>query len=312
MENGKKTAIILLNWNAYKDTYECLKSLEQLQGNFSVFLVDNDSQDDSYFKLLEDDKVGEFQLPITFIQSGGNLGFAGGNNVGIARAYIEGFDYFWMLNNDTVADPLALEALRQEMDKDESIGIVGSKILYYRSDRIWFAGGKVNKWTGSTHHIGYCEEDCGQHNQVKEVDFITGCSLFFRRELIDDIGMMSEDYFLYYEETDWNIRARKKGWKVVYAPESVIYHKVSMSSGGEGNFSPYVDYYYIRNPYYMAKRAMDFQAKSIAFLVLVYNTVKKGLKVILRKQDRKKVRFRYIYQGFLDACRMNMGKHPQF
>lgn len=299
----KHVAIIILNWNAYNDTFECLKSLEHLTyPYFHVFLVDNASQDGSFDKLQQDYKSGKFHIPITFIQTGANLGFAGGNNVAIKEAYNQGYQYFWMLNNDTVVDPNALTPLVEVLEKDKQAGIVGSKIYYYGTNKIWFAGGKVNTWTGTTKHIGIKEEDIGQYDQVKEVDYITGCSLFFRRELLETVGYMHEDYFLYYEETDWNVRAKLHGWKIKYIPQSVIYHKVSASSGGEKNLSPIVAFYDIRNGYWLVKRTQKERLKVLtAFCYAYYKALKKLLKIFIMNQDRKIERIGFIGKGLLSV-----------
>jgi GT2 family glycosyltransferase len=148
-------AIILLNWNGYKDTFECLESLATLDyPNFSAYVVDNDSIDGSYEKLLEDNKNGAFKIKVKFIQSGATLGFAGGNNVGIQQALEDGYEYFWMLNNDTIVDAASLSELIKVIQENEEIGIVGSKIYYYGTNKIWFAGGKVSYWTGTSRHYG--------------------------------------------------------------------------------------------------------------------------------------------------------------
>ena len=302
--------IILLNWNGYQDTYDCLKSLESLSyPNFKVYVVDNLSSDDSYARLLEDHHNGEFKIPVDLIQSGGNLGFAGGNNIGIQAAYESGLEYIWLLNNDTVVDPYALTSLVIEMEKDQKIGIIGSKIYYYNTNLIWFAGGEVNEWFGSVNHPGLREKDEGQFNQLREVDFITGCSLLLRKELIETVGYMREDYFLYYEETDWNVRARQTGWKIVYCPQSIVYHKVSLSSGGEKNISPYVDYYDIRNGFHLILNTYGWSRVPTAFSSMIWKSVKKTLKIILKYNNKGK-RIHYLFMGIWDGCRLKRGKHP--
>lgn len=309
----KDVAIIILNWNAYNDTFECLKSLEHLTyPHFHVFLVDNASQDGSFDKLQQDYKDGKFHIPITFIQTGANLGFAGGNNVAIKQAYNQGYQYFWLLNNDTVVDPNALTPLVETLENDKQVGIVGSKIYYYGTNKIWFAGGKVNTWTGKTRHIGIKEEDVGQYDQLREVDYITGCSLGFRREILETVGYMCEDYFLYYEETDWNIRINNKGWKIVYQPSSVIYHKVSNSSGGERrSMPPYIAYYHVRNPFAMIRKMQkrcSYVRNFVAFLSMLWNVMKKSAKIFLLNEDNKFFRIELILKGFIDAINMRMGK----
>lgn len=304
----KDVAIIILNWNAYCDTFECLKSIELLTYNyFRVFLVDNASQDGSFDRLKQDYKNGKFNIPITFIQSGENLGFAGGNNIAIKEAYEQGYRYFWMLNNDTVIDPNALTPLVEILEKDKQVGIVGSKIYYYGTNKIWFAGGKINTWTGKVKHLGFEDIDSGQNDKIKEVDYITGCSLCFKKEIIEQIGYMNEDYFLYYEETEWNIRAKNKKWKIMYIPDSIVYHKVSTSSGGTLNLAPYVAYYDIRNAFIMIKRTQNKLKIFTAFIYLNWKLLKNILKLIIKNQDNKFIRLKYIWQGLIDSINENMG-----
>ncbi|MGP9076919.1 glycosyltransferase family 2 protein [Geobacillus thermodenitrificans subsp. calidus] len=305
----KHVAIIILNWNAYDDTFECLKSLEHLTyPYFHVFLVDNASQDGSFNKLQQDYNEGKLQLDITFIQTGKNLGFAGGNNVAIKKAYEQGYQYFWMLNNDTVVDPNALTSLVEVLEKEEKVGIVGSKIYYYGTNKIWFAGGKVNTWTGKTKHIGIKEEDIGQYNRQIEVDYITGCSLCFRKEVVEDIGYMLEDYFLYFEETDWNIRASQNNWYVKFVPHSIVFHKISASSGGEMNPAPYVGYYNIRNSLVFIKRTQPNYKLLVAFVYSVWKIIKKVMKMFIINQNSKKERFLLLIKGLIDGLTNKMGK----
>lgn len=313
MENDK-VAIIILNWNSYKDTLECLYSLKSLtHNNFTVFLIDNDSTDGSFEKLkktyLEDSL---FNLDIEFIQSGANLGFAGGNNIGIRRAYDLGYQYFWLLNNDTIVTPNALDELVYEIKRDNNIGIVGSKILFYGTNKIWFAGGRLNQWTGNVIHVGEKEVDEGQYDDSKEVDYITGCSLLFKRAVLESIGYMKEDYFLYYEETDWNVRAKRKGWKIRLVPNSVISHKVSISSGGINNPSPYVEYYIIRNAFIMIRRTQSKLKVIVAFLYIFWKTFKKFVKMFVKRYDRKVERIWYLSRAIIDAINLNTGKHPKY
>ncbi|MHA7093087.1 glycosyltransferase family 2 protein [Priestia megaterium] len=307
----ESVAIIILNWNSYKDTFDCLKSIEKLDyDNYHVFLVDNFSQDNSLVKLEKDYIDKKFQLNLTFVKMKANLGFAGGNNVAIKIAAEKNYKYIWMLNNDTIVDQNALKSLVVRMNKNENIGIVGSKIYYYNSNKIWFAGGQINKHTGSTKHIGIREEDKSQYNSFREVDYITGCSLLFRKEVVDSTGYMSDDYFLYYEETDWNIRAKANGWLIYIEPKSVVYHKVSVSSGGENNIAPYVDYYDIRNAYICFKRNRPKYLLSLAFIYMMFKAIKKHIRIFVKNQNRKFERSFYIIRGLKDALHNNMGKHP--
>jgi GT2 family glycosyltransferase len=306
-----KVAIVILNWNSYDDTIECLNSLVDLDYPFfEVFLVDNGSKDNSLVRIENEYRRGKFPYIINILKSDRNLGFAGGNNIGIQKAYQENFNYFWLLNNDTTVDPNALNELINEIKGDSKVGIVGSKIYYYGTDIIWFAGGVVNKYTGKTSHIGFKEKDKFQYNNIKEVDYISGCSLLFKKELIETAGYMSEDYFLYYEETDWNLRAHKCDWKIKYVPGSIIYHKVSVSSGGENNLAPYVDYFYLRNCYIMIKRNQSSLSQIISLILLFFRFFKKMAKVYIFNLDRKKERIKYLFMGIKHGLLNKMGKHP--
>ena len=307
MGSTSSVAIILLNWNGYQDTYECLKTLETLTyPHFHVFLVDNDSSDDSFTRLKEDQASGKFNVGLTCIQSGGNLGCAGGNNVGIKKAYEQGFDYYWMLNNDTYVDPEALSTLVEVIDGEQKVGIVGSKIYYADTKLLWFAGGSVNPYIGTSKMIGIDEEDKGQYDEMKEVDFIVGCSMLFRKEVIEYIGYLEEDYFIYYEDTDWNIRAKKAGWKIIYVPSSIIYHKES-SSTKSSDLSPYYAYYLIRNGYLMVSR-INANYKWIAFMYLFIRILKFHILYVL-KSNNKLRRSSMILKGAFHALTDKRGQY---
>lgn len=306
-DSSPKVAIILLNWNGYNDSYECIKSLEYLDyNNFHVFLVDNASTDGSYEKLVQDNRLGKFNVEVTCIQSGGNLGSAGGNNVGINAAYELGYDYFWMLNNDTYVDNIALSALINVIDADQKIGIVGSKIYFADSKRLWFAGGEVNPYMGTSKHFGINEEDHGQYDDINEVDFIVGCSMLFRRELVEEIGLLEEDYFIYYEDTDWNVRAKRNGWKIIYVPQSIIYHKESSSTKAD-DLSPYYGYYLIRNGYLMASR-MARNYKWMAMISLLIRIVKFHILYVLKSKN-KRTRSNLIMKGAIHGIKQRTGPY---
>lgn len=218
--------VIILNWNGWGDTVECLSSLEGLEyPDYEVVVVDNGSTDGS------EDKIREACPNVTVLQTGANLGFAGGNNVGIRHALEQGVDYVWLLNNDTEVDRGALTALVMEALSDTSIGMVGSKIYYYKPpDMIWFAGGTVNMRTGKTEHILSQQRDVGQWDEPRDMDYVTACSMLVSRETIESIGVLDTMFFLYFEETDWEVRAKSNGWRVRYTPKSTVWHKVSSSS----------------------------------------------------------------------------------
>lgn len=165
--------------------------------------------------------------------------------MGIRRALAGGADYIWLLNNDTIIDPDALTELVKVAESAPRVGMVGSKILFHEQpSRIWFVGGFRTPDGGNFLHRGFDEKDVGQYDVPCRVDFLTGCSLLVKAGLIDEIGLMREDYFLYWEDADWSRSAVEKGWELFYAPAAKVWHKVSVSAG---NRSASQWHYYTRN-----------------------------------------------------------------
>ena len=221
--------VILVNWNGWRDTLQCLESCAKLAyPHLEIIVVDNGSTDDSVARLRE-------RFPgLRLIETGGNLGFAGGNNAGLHAALSMGAAYMWLLNNDTVVDPAALGALVDVMRADPSVGLAASKI-YYQDEpgTLWYAGGFLSPLWGWSRHRGLGEPDEGQYDELTAVNFATGCSLLARARAVRAIGPLDERYFLYWEDIDWSARARRAGWRVVYVPGSRVWHKLGASTPGE-------------------------------------------------------------------------------
>jgi len=239
--------IIVLNWNGQNDTLECLSSLQNLDyPNFKTVVVDNGSTDGS-----EDVIRSSFPF-IHFIQTGRNLGYAGGNNVGIRFSMAQDADYVWLLNNDTTVDPKALTALVETAEADSEIAFVGSKIYFYdKPDVIWCAGGIIDLAAGGrTDVLGMCQQDKGQFDKIADVGYVAGCSLLAGRAAISVIGLIPEEYFLYFEETDWNIAAQRKGYRTVQAPASHVWHKYAE----EGDYKERFIYYSFRNRIHIVRK----------------------------------------------------------
>ena len=252
-----KVAIILLNWNRFLDTVECIESVYKIDyANYKIIVVDNGSNDDSVRNLR-----GRFDQ-IHLIENRNNLGYAEGNNVGIRHALKNGVDYVWLLNNDTVVDPHALTAMIDLAVRNREIGILGSKIYYFdKPDILWFAGATIDWKRAISAHIGRLEKDVGQYENEKEVERVTGCSMLIRREVLENVGLFDEKFFLYAEEVDLCVRARKKGYRNYYVPKSIVYHKVSISSGESSG--PVFDYYNTRNFLYLIWKNMVFPRREI-------------------------------------------------
>ena len=214
--------IVILNWNRPDDTTAALKSLGQVDyPSFEVVVVDNGSRDDSP-KLLRERFPG-----LALIDNGRNLGFAGGNNVGIRYLLERGAHYILLLNDDTEVSPDFLRLLVAEGERDARIGILGPKIYYYDPGNIiWFAGGAVSKF-GQPSHPGADEIDDGKPESSRKVDYVTGCAILVKREVLERIGLLDERFFIYFEETEWCARARRAGFRVVYVPWARLWHKIT-------------------------------------------------------------------------------------
>lgn len=264
----KKVAIVIVNWNGHKDTSVCLRSLEKLRRNtveVLTIVVDNGSTDDSVAILARD-------FPkVTLLKLDTNRGFTGGNNVGMTYAMKLGADYVWLLNNDTIVDPEALSLL--DAFEEDSVGIAGSKIYfapghefhksrYTKRERgrvFWYAGGLVDWDNVYASHRGVDEVDHGQYDQRTETPFVTGCSMMIDRRVIESVGMLDDAYYLYLEDLDFCLRAKRAGYRLMYQPTSVIWHVNAGSSGGAGN--PIHDYYITRNRLLLGMRYASLRTK---------------------------------------------------
>ena len=258
--------IIVLNWNGAADTIACADSVLALEGTpFRLVICDNASADDSTVRLrdwaagraadgapqrvlveLPNDRTTwqHAVLPeggIVLIQTGANLGYAGGNNVGIRYALEQGdAEFFWVLNNDTAVSPQALTALVAKARSDSSFGIIGSTLLYYyRPEHVQVLGGcTFSSWTTRIAPVGWgktaTEAAAISEREVeRQLVYVTGASMMVSKAFIDDVGLMEEDYFLYFEEIDWAERGRRSAahsWKLGFARDSVVLHKVGASA----------------------------------------------------------------------------------
>lgn len=290
--------IVLLNYNTYEDTIECIKSLKNIDyPNYNIVIVDNNSNNNSQEIIQEYIKDYE---NIYFIQSGANLGFSGGNNIGIELALKNNADYVCLLNNDTIVEPDFLNPLVSNMENNKSIGITSGKIMYYDDkDIIWAAGGHIDDIKSIGCNGGFNCKDCSTFDEKKEVTFLTGCLQLISKEVFYSIGMYEEEYFLYMEDSDFCMRAQLAGFKLLYVPESKIYHKVSSSTGGEE--SPIVSYYMNRNRLLFNKK---YQKNIIKILIFKLYFI---LKLII-DPIRKKKTYKYLLKAVKDH---KMGMYGQ-
>ena len=212
---------VIINWNGWRDTVACLNALRSIEySRLIVVVVDNGSSDDSVLR------IQAAHPALCLIQTGKNLGFSGGNNAGIREALRRGVQYVWLLNNDTQPRPEALHELVSVAQSDFRLGAVGS-VLRYASDpkriQAW-GGGWINLWTGYSSHA------IARPKSGRELNFLTAASLLLRRRALEDIGLMDDRYFLYWEDAELCFRLRKNGWGLGVAGNAVVLHSVNASS----------------------------------------------------------------------------------
>lgn len=250
-------SVISINYNAPEVTAEMIRSFDKVTWpNYEIIIVDNASTKGNV-DVLKD----EFPF-IYLIKSKENLGFAGGNNLGIRKAKGE---YILLLNNDTEVDPGFMEPLIEKFRSDPAIGAVSPRIYYHHTpNMLQFAGiSDINKYTTRSTGWGFRKIDNGQFNEDRESFFAHGAAMMVPRKVIEDIGLMCEIFFLYYEEMDWGYRIRKGGYKIYYVNNSVIYHKESVATGRD---SPLKIYYMNRARIIYMRRNVEGFKLGVAFL----------------------------------------------
>ncbi len=244
-------AFIILNWNNPADTIACVQTLQTAVINAAchdvILVVDNGSTDDSVAQMRAAD------IDVQIIENQQNLGYAGGNNVGIRAALAQGIDYVCILNNDVIVTPHFLVPLLQTIQADPQIGIVTPLIaLASQPDEVWAGGAELNAQTGQVQRLnaGLVTTNLSII-PAYDVQIAPGAAFLVHRSVLEQVGLLDEAYFLYYEEIDWSLRVRQAGFRIVTVPQSVVLHKVSATLG---QTSPVTDYYMARNRYYFVAR----------------------------------------------------------
>ncbi len=228
--------IILVNYKGGLDTIECLSSIRADAPDAHVVVVDNCSEDDSV------DLIRSTHPWVQLIESKSNLGFTGGNNTGIKLALENGAKFIWLLNNDTVVEPGTTDGLLRAIESNSEYGIVTPRIDYYDTPGVpWFAGSSLDLSRGEAIHDN---SNPPKSLELVDVPWISGCSMFCRREVLEETGGFDPRYFLNWEDVDLSLRAAALKWKLALVPASVIRHKVSRSLS---KVSVASTYYWMRN-----------------------------------------------------------------
>ncbi|HBW21908.1 MAG: hypothetical protein A2X28_02080 [Elusimicrobia bacterium GWA2_56_46] len=233
--------IVLLNWNRPQDTLDCIASLRKRPyHNSRIVVVDNGSIDDSV------ERIRNAGGNLVLLESGTNLGFTGGNNLGMQYALDNGADYIFVLNNDTLVVDDVIETMVGAAESDSHIGIVTPKICFHpQCNLIWFGGAEFNSCSMTGRCVGYTQEDYGQFDAAQDVPWATGCAMLIRRSVIESVGYFCDDYFAVFEDLDYCFRVVNRGYRIVYSPSAVVWHKESKSAGGRD--APSYVYYQTRN-----------------------------------------------------------------
>ena len=270
-------SLITVNYDHPEVTLDLLSTLRKISyPNIEIIVVDNASPKD-------DPSILKDAYPeINFIQSPVNLGFAGGNNLGIRQTRGK---YLFFINNDTEVEPGFLEPLVAKCESDPKIGAVSPKIKFYAlPDTIQFCGqAPMNHFTMRSHGIGHGVVDKGQFEADSLTHFVHGAAMMVPRSVIEKVGLMPECYFLYYEELDWCASIKRAGYQLWYVHNSTIYHKESISTG---KMSPFKTYYMNRSRLLYLRRNVKGFTFLVALLYQIFVAIPKNLTVFLLKKDK--------------------------
>lgn len=257
-------AVIVINWNGQDFTMACLNSLRKVDfPDFKVILVDNGSANQEGLKI-------KASFPeIDLVETGENLGFAGGNNVGIRKALQEGFSHVLLLNNDTLVDPDFLSELVITCKKNPEAGVIQPMILFLHNPKeIWSAGGKWNPALSRSITLGDRVPLADYRVKTAMLDWATGCAMLISRAAIEKVGLLNEQYFVYFEDVEWSLRIRNAGFAILLEERSKVYHEAGASSKkkhAEGTLSPRVFYYNVRNQLFIIRSHGSNKALSFAY-----------------------------------------------
>jgi len=285
--SGEKplVSIISVNFNQIEVTTELLDSLRNLKfRDFEIILVDNGSKINSTKLITE-------QYPeVQYIFSEKNHGFSGGNNLGIRKSKGE---YLFFINNDAIATHGCIESLLRLFQTYPKLGIVSPRICYdpkmtNNQQIIQYAGAThVHTVTARNEIIGEKQKDEGQFTKAKETAYAHGAAMMVSREVIDKVGMMPDEFFLYYEELDWSEQIRNTGYKVMVEPNALVYHKESLSVGKKSTLKTY---YHTRNRIYFVRRNRSGFQRFVFYLFLFFFTIPKNLLVYIKNGEWDHIR----------------------
>ncbi len=293
-----KIVSIVLTWNSADTIEECLNSLDRSSYKTDIIVVDNNSSDKTRDIILK-------KFPtIKLINTNVNLGYAGGNNVGIAQAINKHAEYIFILNPDAKVHVDCVNQLLKRIQDEKDLAGVSPKIYHSGSNEIYFAGSLIHWHNGVTTQPGGA--DRGQFNSTLYTERLSGCAMLLSVRAIKKVGIMDERFFLYYEETDWSISFQKAGFKLGLVVDALVWHKASSSTGGF--LSPLYHYYMTRNKLLFIQKRRPLMLPLVILLSSLNNIYK--LTIISKKYGLKKASLimRAILEGYFDFVIRKFGR----
>jgi len=273
--------IIIVHFGDPSPTAECLKSVQERITNSKIVLVDNDIN-----------PLASYSKSIIHIKNKKNIGFVGGNNIGVKFCLRQGAKDVFLLNNDCFIKKDPIPLLRKNLWKKANTGITGPKIIT-SENKTWFAGGYIDKNRYTAGHFGFDSEKL--ETPKNNIDFISGCSMLVKSEVFKKIGFFEEQYFLYYEDVDFSVRAIQAGFNIKYVPKSIVYHKARTKNQSS-------EYYQERNYLLFVEKKVPFKIKAREII-----RIPKSLLEILKEKDEQIKQYRL--RGFTDYFKRNFGKY---
>lgn len=286
MPTFPRVGIIILNYNGKRCLLSCLESLNRLEyRNKDIIVVDNNSADDSL-------KEAEKKFPhFVFVRNSKNQGFAKGMNIGMKEALARGAEYCWLFNYDALAQSQTLDKLISAAQENPKAGLLSPIIYETESDKIWFAKGKIDFWRMRTVHIEPTKQELAAKTYKSE--FLTGCALLMKKELIEKIGFLDENFFLYYEDADYSLRAAQAGFDCLVAREAKVFHKE------ESKFNPRKIYYLVYSGLLFFNKWKPFYLKSYLFVYVTMRRVKNFWDRLANKNDAVAQKVYLAYRDYL-------------
>lgn len=291
MNKRPKIGLVTVLYNGIEVLEDFFVSLNnQTYKNFTLYVIDNSPDDNTLNEAIK--LSNKFNIDSVFINNNDNCGVAKGNNQGIEKILENDCEYVLLLNNDIEFSENTIEDL-VNYSVENDISIIVPKIYYHNTNKIWMAGGYISNFRGTTPHRGELEEDQGQYENIEYINYAPTCFMLLNKKVFNEVGLMDEKYFVYYDDSDFIYRANKQGYKILYFPKAIVSHKVSISTGGsESLFSIY---YATRNRIYFIKKNFSLIYKFIALSYFFFSRI---AKYFIYNKEQKKTLIKAVVDSF--------------